>query len=61
MKCTKCGDNEVEMEDDRVSTDRGTFGSVGWFCENCGDVTEYVIEKREIDEGEFFREMQDEN
>ena len=45
MKCPKC-DVEMDMEDDRCSTDRGTTGSVYYLCPLC----DYIIDMDEKDE-----------
>jgi hypothetical protein len=49
MQCEhrdKLGNLTFDKEDDRVTTDRGTFGSVWYCCRLCGDdITEIVIEK----------------
>lgn len=43
MNCPRCGE-ELEKEDTRCSTDRGTYGRIEWWCELCGDMTEEVGE-----------------
>ena len=33
--CPNCGD-KLQSEDNRCDTDRGTFGSIIYWCDNCG-------------------------
>ena len=34
MKCPNCN-QEMEFEDTRVNTDRGTYGSIVYWCDTC--------------------------
>lgn len=41
--CNELGGYTYDIEDDRVTTDRGTFGSVCAICRKCGeDISEIL-------------------
>jgi hypothetical protein len=51
----KDGEYLYDVEDDRCDTDRGTMGSVGYFCQLCGaDITDLIMrEERDEEDAEY--------